>query len=225
MMILGSSGSGKTYLLLNKILPAIKDIYDIFVIFTREFNVVQYRQSFNKMFKKSKKDPLSRYFVEEEFEPLFITETDNIMPMIERIKELQGENMSHYDKDGVPVYNDNILFIFDDILRESMFKDDRFLEVFVNLRHLQISTILLAQITNKAISTQMKANTNFFVVLSLNGYHQRRFPISLIAECVEKDNPDIGPKKSIQEARKIYRDSCTNKQYGYLVIDEFSNYQ
>lgn len=213
MMILGSSGSGKTHLLLYKLLPLLKRTYSTYVIFTRQFNANQYVKAFKKLGPR----------LGEEIEPIIYTDTSTILPRIETIKELQEENISHYDRDGIPVYGDNILFIFDDVLKENMFKSDAFLEVFVNLRHLQISTIMLSQITNKAISTQMKANTTYFILLRLNGYYQRQFPISLISECVEKLEPGLSPKKANEKARKIYGEHCINTQYGYLIVDEFSD--
>jgi len=209
MMILGSPGSGKTYLTVNNILPAIKKKYDEYCIFTRPYNERFYLTQFKKR--------MGSHI------PHIFTDVPNLMEIIENIKDLQKKNIKTYDKTGHPVFKSNILFLFDDVIQEKLFKDDRFLEIFINLRHLQISTILISQVTTKQISTAMKANTNFFCCFRQNGFYQRRFALDLIGETLSKENPTWGQAKIKKKALELYQDRVLKKQYGYIVIDEFAN--
>jgi len=205
MLIFGSSGSGKSHFLTHTMLPLIKTNYDEFVVFTRAFN----KSFFQKMFQTKMKPHI----------PMFHIGIEGILDKIEDIKEKQMENVKTWDKYGNPIFRTNIMFVFDDILNEKLFKNDEFLEVFANLRHLQISTILCTQITNKVISTQMKCNTNFFVIFKLNDEIQQRFPLARIREAINKDGI-IESRKLKRKAINIYNDRLIRKKYGYLIIDD-----
>ncbi len=208
MIIFGKTKSGKTYLLLNKILPPLKRIYDDVFIFTQPFNEKYYMRMFQKLNMGI---------------PHIHTNEDNMLNIIHNIRQLQEKNIKGYDKDGEVIYRSNLLFIFDDILDETMFKNKIFVQIFTNLRHLQVSTILLSQITCKAINTSLKANTDFIVIFKMNGIHQRRFCIDIISEAVSNADINLPETKVKEKAKQIYRERCLKKQYGYIVIDDDAN--
>lgn len=209
MMIFGSSQSGKTYLLLHKLLPLLSDHYDSYVIFTRKFNIPCYKKAFRNKNMKGHK-------------PIFFTDISEILNVIKKIENIQEKNIKGYDSEGEPIYKNKILFVFDDIIKEKLMKTDDFLEVFVNLRHLYISTILLSQIVSKAITTDMKASTNYFIFFALNDPIHQRMPINLIKGCLSKKYPDKKISWFDEHAKKIYNQKCMYKKYGYLIIDDSS---
>jgi len=208
MLIMGASNSGKSYFLMNTILPLLKKKYDEYCIFTREFNKREYQHTFRTKMRK---------------EPRIYIGKDNILEKIRKIMNAQRENVKKYDKRGIPIYHTNILFIFDDIIDEKLFKEPLFMELFFNMRHMQISTILCAQLTNKAIATQMKGNTDFFVMFRIGDMYQRRFYEEIIGGCLLKCNPELTIPKTKEKARKIISERIMKIQYGYVICDNNSN--
>jgi len=211
MLILGCSQCGKTYLVANSIIPAIKKNYSNFIVFTRSYNKDVYKKIFD------------RNNIPEDKQAIMTLDPTFIMLAISKLKATQEKYYEKNDKDGHPIYKSSILVIFDDILNENMMKSDAFLEIFANLRHLQISTILLSQITNKAITTQMKANTNYTFMFKLMGHAQQLYPIQLIEDCILKREPFIKKDNLNNKARKIYSDNVMSKKYGYIFVDSDMN--
>ena len=209
MLIMGETGSGKSYFLKKKILPSIKSKYDSVVIFTRDYNKLLYE--------KYIEDELNMKGVVLTFDKKFL------ITAIDKIKQMQSVNIKEYDKEKHPIYNNSIILVFDDILDEKIMRQDDFLELFINMRHMQFSIILLSQITNKAITTQMKANTQFNVMFNLGGYYQQQYPVQLITEAVLKKHPEMKHDNAKNEAHKIYQAKCVEKKYGYIIIDNEMN--
>ena len=208
-MIFGSTGSGKSFMLAFKLLPKIKKKYQIIVVFTREYN----RSFFNKVFKHGYKNIQHKIY----------TNVPNIMDTMTKIINSQKRNIKKYDKYGSVIYNDNILVILDDIINEKILKTDKFLELFVNMRHLQISVILVSQIINKAITPQLKSNTDYFIMFRLNSNIQRRPIYTMISDCILSKDFDISDKKAYSNAKKLYFDKVCKQKYSYIVIDKELN--
>jgi len=209
MLVIGSTGSGKSYFVSTKILPLLKDIYDDYVIFTRKFNIPFYKEQFSKHM--------------DDRTPTFKTDISTLLVDVKKIVEAQENNIKSYDNLGNPIYHTNIMFIFDDIIDEKLFKNDKFLEIFVNLRHLQISVILCSQIVNKAISTAIKANTNFFVFFRINSPEQLYFPINLLKGCLLKKDINMSKWSLGTKAFGIYAQKVSNVEHGYVVISDSYN--
>lgn len=204
MIIFGCTGSGKSYFLAKQLYPIIKKNYDNIVVFTRKFNATFYEKQIPNC--------------------SLITDKDTILDSIKRIKETQEMNIKKLDNLGCPIYKTNILFIFDDIVDEKLFKDDEFKEIFFNLRHLQISVILLSQISNTAINTSLKANCQFFVIFKLNDMYQKRFAMQLIEQSVMNEDPSFTDNDIKTKSKKIMISSLYDKKYGKIIIDDQNNY-
>jgi hypothetical protein len=206
--IWGASQCGKTYFLTNILLPEIIKQYDEVIVFTRSHNNKYYKKALNKLKKNIT-------IINEDF-------IDNL----NKIRKMQEDtnNIKKFDKDGNPEYNVNLLIIFDDIIREKDFRNDDFLDLFTNFRHLQCSTILISQIVNHAITTQMKANTNIFVMFRLGHYKQRSEIIKLIEEALMKEAEEkeikLEPPVIKRIAKSIYHDNITSIKYGYVATDD-----
>jgi hypothetical protein len=205
--IFGASQSGKTYWLVNILIPDIINQYDEIFVFTRSHNNEQYK----RVFKKYRKDVhiINRNFI----------------GALTKIRKLQDANIKKVKKNGEPVYHANLLLIWDDVLDEKLFRDPSFLDQFTNLRHLQASTIVISQILNQAVTTQMKANTNIFVLFRMNHYRQRGEIVKLIEETIIKEYERAGrrfaPEKIKREAKNLYNEFIVGQDYGYLVTDDF----
>jgi hypothetical protein len=210
MLILGMTGSGKTYFLANSVLPVIRKDYDIFIVITRTYNKKVYEQL------------LEKNHVPKTKSNVFTPELQEILPLLHTIKIIQSESPKSYDKDGHPIFEDNILIIFDDILDEIIMRNTGFLELFNNFRHIQVSVILLSQITNRAITNQMKANTHYTVMFNLMGPMQSMYPKQLLTEALlNKYNGD--KNKAKVDAEKLYSARVQNKKYGFLIVDNAMN--
>jgi hypothetical protein len=201
-IIFGSSGSGKTYLVLNRILPMLKNSYDNVIVFTRSHNNKQYRKAIKKIF--------------GDYPTIINSNFKGNLKKI-RVKQERNEDKELSKKEDHPVYRSNLLFIWDDILDESLFKDQDFMDQFTNMRHLQCSTIVLSQVSNKVINTQMKANTNYFIFFKLNNKIQRRMALNMIEEVVDWK---FGSKDPAEDSKKIWNKNVIDKKYGYIVITD-----
>ncbi|NHZ84292.1 MAG: hypothetical protein GWP19_00235 [Planctomycetia bacterium] len=207
MMIFGSTGCGKSYWLTKTFFPIIMPKYDVVIVFTKEHNRIYYRNAlepFKKQFK------LKTSIV-----------TKDIPGNLKKIVAAQDRNkMKKHSKDGEILYKDNILLIYDDILDERLFKDRKFLDQFTSLRHQQFSVIVISQTINKEINTQMKANTQFFVIFKLNHYKQSAELIKIIEGCVGgiNESEDYVKKK----ARSLYTNRCCTTKYGNLIVTDDS---
>ena len=205
-IFLGKTNSGKTYMLNNFVLPAIIDMYDVIVVFTRKNNVESYTDDIVKKLKFPKANLM---FV-----------VDHYLEQLNKLVILQENNI---DKNSEKLaYKSNILIIWDDVLDSKMFDSDMFTRQFTNFRHLQISVILLSQITNKIINTRIKGNITFNFIFRINNKRQKDEVYDLIEQSIINDNDmnDIDNKNSKDEAKKLYRECVLKNKYGHIVISE-----
>ncbi len=216
MLIMGKTKSGKTHLTMKTILPAVSKSFDVVIVFTRKFNEKYYEKQFENIGRVPKKEREGdRKYVILTFDDDANIRSD-VINAINNVKKTQLENVKEYDEEGIPEYNDRILLIFDDILDEYMMQLPDFMSMFISFRHIDISVILLSQISNKAISTQMKANTEHSIFFDLNNQFQRRYPIEVIADTF----PDIEDKIRHQKAEEMYKKKCVETKYGYLIVSD-----
>jgi len=204
----GGTKSGKTYLLLNSVLPSIIDQYDNVFIFTKKDNKTEYEHAMKAM-----------GLPETHYKMVF----SQYILQLKRIRMLQEINVNEQlsQKKGKTVFNTNILVIWDDVLDEKLFNEPDFLDQFTNFRHLQISVILLSQITTKILNPRIKSNVKFYIFFRINDAHQRRECISILEGCILKAND----RKSITtnakfEADDLYRSVIGLGKWGHIVCDE-----
>jgi len=203
-IIYGKTKSGKTYFLLNIMYPMIRDLYDKVYIFSRASNYKTYKEAIpNCVFidhdhGRAMKDLLN-------------------FQIYKNIDEEKSKKDKHQT-----IYKDNFLIIWDDILDEKLFKDDIFKSQFFNGRHYQISVILLTQVSNKIITTDIKGNTQvsiYFKIVDVNQLNscRRRIEEALV-------NQGYDEKKSQAMAVKIMREEVINKDYGMIAISDASEF-
>jgi len=200
MVIFGSGKSGKTHALTEFVIKAIHDQYDSFIVFTRSHNKPVYQM----IFKKIKK-------------PVQIIIKD-FRTNLKRVRALQEKNeTTDTDPLGNPIYASNVLIIWDDILNKKLLASEEFLDQFSNMRHLQISTIMLTQVVNDVVTTGIKSNCNFTMIFKVKDLYQRREMINMISESIEDDENF----KSIKnKATKIYNDEIRRRKFGFVCLNE-----
>jgi hypothetical protein len=197
MLIYGSTGSGKTYFLVNKLMPKLKKNYNEIIIITRPSNRFFYRKAFPKSIIRT-------------------GNPENVIKTLNQVIEKQEASKIGTKENGESIYSNNILIIYDDYLDENLFKTPEFLDQFRRFRHFQTTVILLTQTTNKEINTQMKGNTQFSVFFKLNDIAQRLEAIRKIGECLDIDNV----KDNREKARSIFRDHVKKSKYGFIICCE-----
>lgn len=206
--ILGMSGSGKTYWLLNDLWHMIKDQYKVVVLFTRDHNVAQYKKVIGKM-----------HYATSGF--------------IEKLIELRALQMKNIDKkatklnEDIPVFKNRILVIFDDILDKRLFSDNVFMDLFTNMRHLDMSTILISQLTTGVLNTGIKSNCTHFAIFKIMDSFQRLPALRMIESAITNIYLEEGklllPKESREKAILYYQNNVLRKRYGRILLDQDGN--
>jgi hypothetical protein len=202
LIVFGQTGCGKTYWLLNTLWPVLKHGYDEVFVFTKTHNAKVYMNAIEGV-----------HIVTKDYKDTLI-----------QIKQLQEQNITGEDKDGHPIFGSNILLIFDDVLDESLFKDREFMDIFTNMRHLQTSTVLISQITNKAINTRMKSNCSHFCIFRVNDFYQRLDLLRMIENAIANTMANAGriiPKgEAKSRSEKLYNDNVIRVEYGHIMLNE-----
>lgn len=223
MIIFGQTASGKTYFLANSVLPAISKNFDKFVVFTKKYNSEVYRKMLKKVGVEEKDIIIFNVSLLSDPEDTTIIKQDYVIPTLQSIAKTQERNvLPDLDKEGHPTYKYRVLCILDDILNEKMMKSSAFEDVFYTYRHLNISVILLSQISNKCISTQMKGNTHYNVIFKMQGHYQTLYPRQLIADSLIT-RKGMEQKKAEEMASKIYSKYIAGTKFGWIMIDHEMN--
>ena len=154
MLIFGSSGSGKTYFTLHKLLPELRKRYHQVFLISPSYLKSQYEQVIPRhclthidchKFKKG-------------------YELKDVLKMIQATIE---KTKIGRDQTGHTMYKYKTLIIFDDALHETV--DQELSNSFAHFRHYQTSLIFLSQHTKKICSPMMLGNTNFIVMFNMKG--------------------------------------------------------
>jgi archaellum biogenesis ATPase FlaH len=208
MLILGESGSGKSYYLKHYILPTIVSKYTMYYIFTTKTLVDYYKKILTDLKIDSNHVKVFGFDGENILTiPLIIASIGTNIDKNERIEQLPDKQWK---------YRDSSLFIFDDILNPTVMNNTIFESMFTNFRHLQISVIVIAQISNKSVSTRIRSNTSHLVLFALTST-QADYPIDSIARTITAKYYTLGTKKIKDIAKTLYYE-ITNKKYGKIKI-------
>ena len=198
--IYGMTGSGKTYFLMNQMYPIIRDLYQQVYVFSRATNYDEYKKAIPKC--------------------IFIAEKHLLMlKAIMKKQEIEGVDEVKTKSQQKTVYKENMLFIWDDYLDAKTFKDDTFKSQFYNGRHYQISVIVMSQITNNVITTDLRGNTGISVYFRVSNANQRTNAINAISECIWNVTDDLTKTVVHNRANKIYGEYISGVKYGHIIIN------
>lgn len=203
-IVFGSTGSGKSYMVINNLIPKIHNNYDNIIIFTREEMKNKYEKD---IYDKTGKHPV--IYIDEDSEGHDIVDSE-FPSIINKIIQTQKKNIKGYTSTNDTVYNSNILIVFDDIVSEYLFKTPEFLKIFFNTRKLQMSTILISQTVTNEVNNRMKSNCEVFFLFGLNNTMQERYIYDLIRCCLMSGTIDPKYKKYLQEHHKKYENTINN---------------
>ena len=198
--IYGMTGSGKTYFLMNVMYPIVKDLYQQVYVFSRATNFDEYKKAIPKC-----------VFIAEQHLPL--------LKAIMKKQEIEGVDEVKTKSQHKTVYKENILFIWDDYLDLKTFKDDIFKSQFYNGRHYQISVIVMSQVTNNVITTDLRGNTGLSVYFRVSNSNQRTNAINAISECIYNVNDEMSKRDVHNKANKMYGEYISGIKYGHMIIN------
>jgi len=206
MLILGKTGSGKTYFLNNQLLPKLSKKYTMFYIFTTPYNIDVYKQVLTEL-----EVPKERQKV------MGFTDVSLIPAVIQQIELTIAKDKVDKDSDGHPIFRDHSLLVFDDILDDKVMSSMEFRGIFTRFRHIQASAIILAQITTKAVTPAMKGNMNYGVYFQLES-QQMRFAVEMIRDILMSKDIKLTKIKATELAKKIYIDNV--QDHGYVITTD-----
>lgn len=212
MLVMGKSNSGKTYFLLNELLPILVKKYTMFYVFTVEYNI----GVFKKVLTKLGVDPVRQKLIK-------VPDTSMIPYAVQAIETAIIEDKTGEDEDGHTTFRDHSLLIFDDLLDDNVMQSTVFRNLFTRSRHMQMSVIMISQISTRAVTPAMKANTTYNVIFKMPGT-QSRYAIELISDSIEKallmKNKTGNDHAIRQMASKLYLENCENVEFGHLIITD-----
>lgn len=217
MMIYGASNTGKTYFLKNFLLPVLKKKFDKVYIFTVKHNVEPYKRRLESL-----------GFVDTESYTIF----DDPNPMFIRmaltaLNELKNKlyKLDEYDSDDNPIYSQEWLYIFDDILNKKLTESPEFLDIFISGRHSYTSVIMISQVTTDIVTPKIKGNLTHKIIFPTDNKFQKLEYLNLIGSAIESAYDDQGQSLSESEIREkantfyIRGVKGEKNKYRYIIID------
>lgn len=238
-LIIGSSESGKSYFLTQRVLPNIQDQYDRVFIFTRETNRGFYekqtwdwrankeRRDWVKMGKVKREAYKSWYGNPEHKRFVAInTSPSTIQANIEMIAQSQNATKLYHsngkvkkDELGNDMYKYKLMLIFDDVIDERINKSQEVINLFTHYRHINISTFMLLQTSTVQIPTIVKNQTTILVMAKMHSSDMRKRIMNEFVRCIVEDyysnNDDI--KIAMHD---LYKNTCKDYKYGLLISNK-----
>lgn len=227
-LVIGSSQSGKSFFMTQKVLPMIQHQYDRVFIFTRKTNVSYYtKQTWDWKANEDKRKYLNSSWAYRQVFDMpksdrfvhFVTDFDKFIPMIRVIEKTQEVNCikGGNEKDGDDKYKYRVLVLFDDILNEKLNKDQTIVDMFSNFRHINVSTIMIVQVSTVLISSLQKNNSGIAVIAKMISDDMRRrtlkeFVKNSVKKSVLDDDDDVNT-----ETKRIYGDVVEQYDHGILI--------
>lgn len=199
MLIFGASNSGKSTFVLTKLWSVLTKKYEKVFLISPEFNHNQYKKVIGK--KLTCKDT-SRG-------------TKDVINYIKNLKDGIIKNMKTGEtKSGIPTYKYNTLLIFDDVFIKDLNRDDSFISIFSSFRHIQVSTIYLAQAIEIMTTPIMRTNSTYIVYFRLPGRGSKVAMKDIENQLFINDD-----KKRKDIASNLYIVNVNNKKYGHIFLD------
>lgn len=221
-MIVGGSGTGKSFFLTQKILPVIHEQYDRIFVFTKPPNINYYEMQTwdlkaNKETRNYKKPWIGEGKPVERFVQIE-TNIDRFESIINLIGEDQHRNRLGFKDDGETIYKYRVLMIFDDIAREKFNKSNTMIDVFTNYRHYNVDTVFLIQSSTVIITPQMTNNIDVFIMSRMGNTKMRNTALYDFARDALQ-TIDMKDDQGKELVKDVYKDICDKNDYGILIID------
>lgn len=224
-IIFGSSGSGKSFFLTQKLFPKIQEQYDFIVVFTRPTNYEYYiRQTYDTYANRPLPPPKQSWFsFNPEPQPVtnFVyvsTDPNEFTTIIDSMPEYQQDNIKSIDDEGNPVYKYRGLFIFDDVLDERFSKSQSIINVFTHYRHYNIDTFFLVQTSAVQITPLMRNNIDIFIMTKMKLAEMRNRCLNYYLKDIIQ-TIDMKGDEAKQISQNIYKKVCEDNKHGVLLLD------
>lgn len=199
-LVIGASGSGKSYFCVYELYPLIAHKYNVVVVFTKKGNEGFYEKNIPGV--------------------MVITDLQDIPTYLQRLEDYQVSNpktnwrgQEQTDQHGNKVYQNNILVIFDDVIDEKLVQNKTLQEAFANYRHLQIDILFIIQASTRVVSTLMKNNVNTVIICAMPNADMRK---KLLKEYLVPTLEVYGYPQS--KAEELYNSIVAQRQFGKIII-------
>lgn len=207
MIVFGSSGSGKTYYICNKIIPVLLEKYQAFFVISPNYNGGVYP----KHLPKTTMTIDSTKFHKGDGLP-------------EKLKQIEFVLQSYKkkgvkDQHGHAIFKYNSCIILDDVLSEKDAKSDELPNMFMRFRHYNCSLIFTSNSCTRIVSQAMIANSTHLIHFRFTAK-----PRNDAKHMIENYIDCKGTEKEIKkEVEKVYTKYLDEKKYGCLIIDVTNN--
>jgi len=209
MVIIGKTGSGKTYIC-KKIITSLQDVYERVYFFLPTGLHHEYLDLGNTKIS------------------IRIVEIDSYEQITTKIEEIKKERLAEVIdvKDGKSVFKGSMRWclVFDNIMRTKLCKSDIFGNLFFASRHLELDLIFISQYAFKYLENAHKENTSHFFLLKNNFTLASKM---FYNEIIRSGLPEIA--FSMNEdllnsiSKSIVGSYIVRKEHGCLVCDENNN--
>jgi len=220
-LIIGATGTGKSFFMTQMLFPYIQHRYDRVIIFTRETNITYYEIN-TRYFRANNQTWWEWLTGSRENFVKVCTDINSIIPTIRDIPNHQ--EIIGFDPDGTPRYKYNYLLVFDDILNARLVQDQTFVNLFTHYRHYQVSLFFIAQATSRIVPPNIRTQASVVIMTSTS---QRDVRNNLLREYVYQlveDDIFAHDARVRNLARSAYYKAIVEPRsrqfyYGLLVID------
>lgn len=203
--VIGASQSGKTYYVLQSLLPNIS--FDSVLLAGCDHNISQYTKTISEL-PNGKKKVLRYLGVDDE------TVLDHITTIADKLKKFNTLN---------PKKAKETLCIFDDFVNPKAIKDQRFISFLATCRHARITVIYVCHNVDVVLTPFMKTNMTHFIICqytpsrNFNEFMHAFFDPLLVDELVNTSKR-MPTEKEIRDLRDKYLHKAFGGMYGKLII-------
>lgn len=205
MLLFGAGQSGKTWYIVNVLLPLLFKKYQKVFVITPSYNQSVYKKVIPKQFLTC-------------IDPTKFDDKNDLEVCFKKIQFCIEQTKVGKDETGHDVYKWNSIVILDDVLSPKFSRSETMIQLFARFRHYQVSTIMTSNAWRVLVSPLMLNNTTYIVMFNMKG-DARNCAINQLMDYFNYTNERDGKKK----AEKIFQDYIENKRYGSLFLDQNSN--
>jgi len=193
--IYGKTKSGKTSCIIDIYKKILSKIFDVVFVFCKNDDTI-------KTYKNMEPNMISYKFDSDE----------------KKSRELfkQFYEQLNNDKESV---NQKKMILIDDFYDSNIGLNTGIIQFFISGRHLNCTTIFIAQYSKVMVSPILKNNSDLFIILKA-GLDDKNNMINILKNALSLKNTGMTSKQLEEMANKIYKEKVMDQNYNALIVSQ-----